>query len=106
MDSNIHWLTPFLFLYIEHGTFEIDNNGVENASRPPAIGKKNFLFFGSPNSGQTSAVIYSLVESCRKLDITPSEYFKELLEALPTMQQSAAGDWTPPRWSTARNQTV
>lgn len=97
---------PELNLYIEHGTFEIDNNGVENAIRPTAIGKKNFLFFGSPNSGQTSAVIYSLVESCRKLDINPSEYFKELLEALPTMQQSAAADWTPSRWSTARNQTV
>jgi transposase len=97
---------PELNLYLEHGTIEIDNNGVENAIRPTAIGKKNFLFFGSPNSGQTSAVIYSLVESCRKLDINPSGYFKELLEALPMMQQSEAADWTPSRWSAARNKTV
>ena len=55
-----------LTLYLEHSTLEIDNNLVENAIRPTAIGKKNFLFFGSPNSGQTSAIIYSLVETCRK----------------------------------------
>jgi transposase len=97
---------PELNLYLEHGTLEIDNNGVENAIRPTAIGKKNFLFFGSPNSGQTSAVIYSLVETCRKLGVNPSEYFKELLNALPTMQQSEAAAWTPARWSAAQSQTA
>jgi transposase len=94
-----------LNLYLEHGTLEIDNNLVENAIRPTALGKKNFLFFGSPNSGQTSAVIYSLVETCRKLGINPSEYFKELLDALPTMQQSEAAAWTPSRWSAAQDQS-
>lgn len=95
-----------LNLYLEHATLEIDNNGVENAIRPTAIGKKNFLFFGSPDSGQTSAVIYSLVETCRKLGINPSEYLKELLDALPTMQQSDAANWTPARWSAAQSQTA
>jgi len=95
-----------LNLYLEHGTLEIDNNLVENAIRPTAVGKKNFLFFGSPNSGQTSAVIYSLVETCRKLGINPAEYLKELFAALPTMQQSEAAGWTPARWSTARSQTA
>lgn len=99
-----HW--GALNLYLEYGTFEIDNNLVENAIRPTAIGKKNFLFFGSPNSGQTSAVIYSLVETCRKLQINPAEYLKELLGALPTMQQSEAADWTPARWAAAQKQTA
>ena len=40
-----------LNLYLEHGRLEIDNNLVENAIRPTAIGKKNFLFFGSLDSG-------------------------------------------------------
>ncbi|MBN2163302.1 MAG: transposase domain-containing protein [Pontiellaceae bacterium] len=62
------------------------------------------MFFGSPNSGQTSAVIYSLVETCRKLDINPSDYLKELLNALPTMQQSEAANWTPARWIISRTQ--
>ncbi|VGO16232.1 hypothetical protein PDESU_04823 [Pontiella desulfatans] len=94
---------PELNLYLDHGTLEIDNNGVENAIRPTAIGKKNFLFFGSPNSGQTSAVIYSLVETCRKLGINPSAYLKELFDALPDMNQSEAVEWTPSRWSTAQS---
>lgn len=95
-----------LNLYLGHGRLEIDNNLVENAIRPTAIGKKNFLFFGSPESGQTSAVIYSLVETCRKLGINPSSYLREVLEALPTMKQSEAADWTPARWKSSREKTT
>ena len=95
-----------LTLYLEHSTLEIDNNLVENAIRPTAIGKKNFLFFGSPNSGQTSAIIYSLVETCRKLGLNPADYLREVLNALPSMQQSDAIDWTPARWSTFQNQAA
>ncbi len=91
-----------LNLYLEHGTLEIDNNLVENAIRPTAIGKKNFLFFGSPDSGQTSAVIYSLIETCRKLEINPADYLREVLEALPTMKQAEAANWTPANWKIAR----
>jgi transposase len=95
-----------LNLYLEHGQLEIDNNLVENAIRPTAIGKKNFLFFGSPDSGQSSAVIYSLIETCRKLGINPSDYLRDVLEALPTMKQSEATDWTPARWKAIREQTT
>ena len=92
--------------YLEHATLEIDNNLVENAIRPTAIGKKNFLFFGSPDSGQTSAVIYSLIETCRKLGINPADYLRETLEALPTMEQHAAANWTPSRWQATRKQAA
>ena len=95
-----------LNLYLEHGTLEIDNNLVENAIRPTAIGKKNFLFFGSPDSGQTSAVIYSLIETCRKLGINPADYLHDTLEALPAMQQSEAPNWTPARWAATCTQTA
>ena len=57
------WAT--LERFLEHGEVEIDNNLVENAIRPTAIGKKNWLFFGSEEAGQRSAVIYTLVENCR-----------------------------------------
>ena len=92
-------------LYLEHGQLEIDNNLVENAIRPTTIGKKNFLFFGSPDSDQTSAVIYSLIETCRKLDINPEVYLREVLTALPTMNQSEAASWTPARWKSNRETT-
>ncbi|QBG48679.1 IS66 family transposase [Verrucomicrobia bacterium S94] len=88
--------------YVDHSRLEIDNNLVENAIRPTAIGKKNFLFFGSPDSGQTSAVIYSLVETCRKLDINPADYLREVLDALPTMDSRDAPDWTPAQWKARR----
>lgn len=95
-----------LNLYLEHERLLIDNNLVENAIRPTAIGKKNFLFFGSPDSGQTSAVIYSLIETCRKLDINPSVYLYDVLNALPEMKQSEAADRTPSRWTAAQKQSV
>jgi len=51
---------PTLERFLEHGEVEIDNNRVENAIRPTAIGKKNWLFFGSEEAGARSAVMYTL----------------------------------------------
>jgi len=42
---------------------EIDNNLIENAIRPSALGKKNWLFIGHPEAGQRSAILYSLLAS-------------------------------------------
>ncbi len=88
--------------YLDPLAFEIDNNLVENAIRPTAIGKKNGLFFGSPNSGQDSAILYSLIETCRKLGINPAEYLRELFEALPKIEQKEIPDWTPAQWEASR----
>ncbi len=88
--------------YLNHHALEIDNNLVENAIRPTAIGKKNWLFFGSPNSGQDSAILYSLIETCRKLDINPADYLRDLFEALPTMKQREVEKWTPAKWEAFR----
>ena len=88
--------------YLDHNALEIDNNLVENAIRPTAIGKKNWLFFGSPNSGQDSAILYSLIETCRKLDINPADYLRELFDALPNMEQKEVVDWTPAKWGASR----
>jgi len=54
-----------LEVYLKEPKIEIDNNLVENAIRPTALGKKNWLFFGDANAGQRSAIIYSIIESCR-----------------------------------------
>jgi len=88
-----------LVKYADTGHVEIDNNLVENAIRPSAIGKKNWLFFGSANSGQTSAVIYSILETCRKLDINPNEYITDVLSRLPTLTAKQARDLTPSKWA-------
>jgi transposase len=61
------WYITWRFL--PKSTIEIDNNLVENAIRPTALGKKNWLFFGDADAGERSAVIYSIIESCRRHDV-------------------------------------
>ena len=53
---------------------EIDNNLVENAIRPTAIGKKNWLCFGEAQAGERSAILYTLIESCRRRGLDPHAY--------------------------------
>jgi len=78
-----HW-EP-LTAYLDHGIVEIDNNLIENAIRPSALGKKNWLFIGSRQAGQRSAIIYSLAISCQRHGIDPHLYLKDVLSRLPRM---------------------
>ena len=64
--------------YAPHGAVEIDNNLVENMIRPTAVGKRNWLFFGSEEAGARSAVIYTLVANCRLHGIEPYQPVKKL----------------------------
>lgn len=84
--------------YIRHGGCRIDNNGVENAIRPTAIGKKNHLFFGSEEAGKQNAVIYSVIESCKKLGVNPADYLSDVLSRLPTASNHEAREMTPSKW--------
>jgi len=69
--------------YVADGRLEIDNNLCENSIRPTAVGKKNFLFVGHPDAGQRSAVIYSVLGSCRRHGINPAAYLQDIFERLP-----------------------
>ena len=60
-----------LSLYTTHGKLNIDNNPVENAIRPVAIGRKNYLFAGSHEAAQRSAMLYSLLGTCKLHGINP-----------------------------------
>ncbi|MFQ3243320.1 MAG: transposase [Lentimonas sp.] len=68
----------YLGNYFQHGAVQIDNNLMENCIRPTAVGKKNWLFIGHPNAGQRSAIIYSILISCARLDIDADEYLAEV----------------------------
>ncbi len=83
--------------FTKDGQIEIDNNLVENAIRPTAIGKKNWLFFGSADAGKNSAILYSIIETCRKLDINPEEYLKDIL-GQTNMTAVQAKSFTPKQW--------
>jgi transposase len=52
--------------FITDGTLEIDNTGIPNSIRPSALGKRNWMFIGHPEAGERSAVIYTLLGSCRR----------------------------------------
>lgn len=96
---------PMLVRFLDHGQVEIDNNLVENAIRPTAVGKKNWLFFGSAEAGTRNAVVLTLVQNCRMHGIDPYEYFKDVLERLPRATNQNVEQLTPLAWKKARAKT-
>jgi hypothetical protein len=88
--------------FITDGTLEIDNNLIENSIRPSAIGKRNFLFFGHPEAGERSAVIYTLLGSCRRQGINPFNYLKDLFTRLPAAKIKEIQQFTPRAWARAK----
>jgi hypothetical protein len=84
--------------YLQDGRLETDNNLTENAIRPSAVGKKNWLFVGHPEAGWRSAVIYSVIVSCRRRGIDPWEYVRDVLSRLPAMKQSEVPTLLPRCW--------
>jgi transposase len=90
---------PTLTVYLADGRVEIDNNLVENAIRPTAIGKKNWLFIGDAGAGQRSAIIYTLIESCRRRGLDPFTYLRDVLTRLPNMTNWQIPEVTPQAWS-------
>lgn len=95
-----HW-EP-LVAHLDHGQSRLDNNLIENAIRPSAIGKKNWLFIGHPGAGDRSAIIYSIIVSCQRFGIDPFAYLKDVLTRLPQMtNQDDLTALTPARWKPA-----
>ena len=93
---------PMLTVYLEDGRVEIDNNPVENAIRPTAIGKKNWLFIGEAEAGQRSAILFTIIEACRSRGIDPQTYLREVLTRLPTLTNRQIKDVTPEAWAKTR----
>jgi transposase len=80
---------------------EIDSNLIENLIRPSALGKKNYLFFGHPAAGERSAVIYTLLGSCRRQGINPFDYLKDSFIRLPAAKMTEIRQFTPAAWARA-----
>jgi transposase len=70
--------------YLADGALPIDNNVVENAIRPIALGRKNWLFVGSERAGRRAATIQSLLATAKLNGIEPHAWLKDTLEKLPT----------------------
>lgn len=97
---------PGLEVYLEDGRIEIDNNLVENAIRPTAIGKKNWLFVGDAGAGDRSAILYTIIESCRRRKIDPAAYLKDVLTRLPNMTNRQIPEVVPQTWGKPAQQIL
>lgn len=76
-------LWPRLSVYLDNPLVSIDNNLVENAIRPFVVGRKNWLFSGSPRGAHASAGIYSIIETAKANGLEPYWYLRYLFEKLP-----------------------
>jgi hypothetical protein len=75
-----HWKE--LVTYTTDGHLNIDNNPVENSIRPVALGRKNYLFAGSHEDAKRSAMLYSLMGTCKMNGINPFDYLKDVLQRI------------------------
>tara|TARA_R110002050_G_scaffold98609_1_gene204817 strand:+ start:124 stop:1644 length:1521 start_codon:yes stop_codon:yes gene_type:complete len=89
-----------LVAYADHGQVRIDNNLTEQAIRPTKLGAKNWLFIGHPEAGQRAAIIYTILECCRRHRVEPLAYLHDMLRRLPAMtnHQVAAAKLSPRDW--------
>jgi len=94
-------LWPRLEVFLRHGDVEADTNLTENAIRPTAIGKKNWLFVGGEDTGERSAVIYTMIESAKRHGHEPYTYLKDLLGRLPEMKAVELDALLPVNWQPA-----
>ena len=91
-------------LYALHGDLQIDrsgarNNLIENAIRPIALGRRNFLFAGTHETAQNAAMIYSLFATCKKHDVNPQDWLLDILRKMNDPNyEGKFSDLLPNRW--------
>lgn len=91
-------LIPYLKNYTKDAFSRLDNNVAERAIRPLAIGRKNWLFFGSPDGGEAGAILFSLVQTCRGLGINPREYLEDVMRRIMGHNSQKLYELLPDKW--------
>lgn len=99
-------LIPYLKNYTKNAFARLDNNVAERAIRPLSIGRKNWLFFGSPDGGEAGAILFSLVQTCRGLDINPREYLEDVMRRIMGHNSQKLYELLPDEWLKNRNQKL
>jgi hypothetical protein len=88
--------------YCDDGNLEIDNNSAERSLRGVAVGRKNWLFFGSDQGGRTAAVLTSFITTCKRLDIDPFAYLRDIFDRISTHPASRLAELLPDQWRAER----
>jgi hypothetical protein len=91
-----------LLRYTEDGNLEIDNNGAERSLRGVAVGRKNWLFFGSDTGGRTAAILSSFITTCKRLHIDPFAYLRDVFARISAHPANRLPELLPDQWKAAR----
>jgi hypothetical protein len=94
-----------LMRYTDDGDLEINNNGAERSLRGIAVGRKNWLFLGSDNGGQTAAILTSFIAACKRLEINPFTYLRDIFERISAHPVNRLHDLLPDNWQAAQTST-
>ena len=95
-----------LTVFLDHPDVVIHNNRSELLLRTPVIGRRNWLFAGSPQGAIASTVHYSIVATCMMLGIDPMDYLEDVLPRLQNMKTAQVKNWTPAKWAERRRLAV
>ena len=95
-------LIPYLKNYTQHAFARMDNNVAERAVRPLALGRKNWLFVGNEDGGESAAIIFSLVQSCKTFGVNPREYLEDVMRRLMSHNSQELHELLPDLWLKAR----
>lgn len=88
-----------LEVFLRDGRVQIDSNLVENAIRPSAIGKKNWLFMGDAGTGDRAATFYTLIGNCHREGINAEAYLTDIFQRLPSETNHTVHRLTPKAWA-------
>ena len=77
--------------YLQDGRIKIDNNLAENAIRPLTISRKNFLFCGNHEAAENTAIICSLLATCKTQEVNPREWLNDVIAQLPAYLEKGSG---------------
>jgi hypothetical protein len=84
--------------YCEDGDLSIDNNATERDIRGVAVGRNNWIFFGSDRGGQTAAILRSFTASCQRVGVEPFAWFKDVLSRIATHPINRIAELLPHNW--------
>jgi len=87
-----------LYRYLEDGRLKPDNNTAENAIRPLALGRKNWLFAGSERGARATALFLGIIQSCKACEVNPWEYFDDMLRRIMSHPVNDLSELLPDHW--------
>ncbi len=87
-----------LYRYLDDGRLKPDNNTAENAIRPLALGRKNWLFAGSDRGARATALFFGLIQSCKACEVNPWKYFDDMLRRIMSHPVNRLRELLPDQW--------